>query len=623
MDSPAPADEISEPEPELARPPAPPDKPSFRRVARTVAKTLGLAWRASPRTAATMIGLTIITAALAPIVVTLSRHAVDLVAAAAQGRAVGVGQLVPWVAAMGALGALQTIFAGLQGNRQEIFAFMVNRQAERLFLEKASETELARFDDPAWHDRVQRVSRDINYRPYNLSYQSIAIVGALVTLAGMFGVLLSLHPVLLLLAVLSVTIVIPFERRINREIYQFWYAHTAKEREQWYYRWLLSDTAPAKDLRAYGLEGPLLGRHQRLSGERLRELRRLHRRSDRVTVLGGLLGGTALVAAYVFVAYRGAAGELSAGEVTALIAAIASVSSQVGSLSSSLVGIDQHAPFLEDFFDFLTIRPTILVPAAPAVVPRPLRGGISFEDVTFSYPGVERRALDRFDLKIADGEMVALVGDNGAGKTTLVKLLLRFYDPQGGTVRVGGLDLRDADPGQLRQRIGVLFQDYARFSMTARDAVLFGRIDAADGDDRRVWRALEAARADDLVRALPQQLDSYVGRMFEGGKDLSGGEWQRLALARLMFRDADLWILDEPTSSLDPEAEAAIFGQLKQELAGRIGIVISHRFSTVRIADRIVVMQDGRIVEVGSHQELMARAGRYARLFELQASAYR
>jgi ATP-binding cassette subfamily B protein len=229
-------------------------------------------------------------------------------------------------------------------------------------------------------------------------------------------------------------------------------------------------------------------------------------------------------------------------------------------------------------------------------------------------------------LRIRGGELIALVGENGAGKSTLIKLLLRFYDADQGAVRVGGVDLKDVDPEELRNRIGVLFQDYANYELTIRDNVVMGRPDgkpSVEIDDERVMEALRNSRSEWLVKKMPNGLDSKVGRLFEGGHDLSGGEWQRLALARIMYRDADIWILDEPTSSLDPEAEAVIFAELKENLKGRIGIVISHRFSTVRIADRIAVVADGRITELGTHEELIAAEGRYAQLFELQAAGYR
>ena len=262
------------------------------------------------------------------------------------------------------------------------------------------------------------------------------------------------------------------------------------------------------------------------------------------------------------------------------------------------------------------------VPATPRSIPEDSIDAIEFDDVSFTYPGGTEPALAGLNLHIRKGELMALVGENGAGKSTLIKLLLRFYDVEQGSVKIGGIDVKEMDPQELRNRIGVLFQDYANYELSVRENVMMGRPNGVT-DDTKVIKALQDSRSEWLVSKMPNGLDSKVGRLFEGGHDLSGGEWQRLALARIMYRNADIWILDEPTSSLDPEAEAAIFAELKENLKGRIGIVISHRFSTVRIADRIAVIDDGRVTELGTHEELIAAGNRYAELFELQASGYR
>jgi ATP-binding cassette subfamily B protein len=331
--------------------------------------------------------------------------------------------------------------------------------------------------------------------------------------------------------------------------------------------------------------------------------------------------GTALALAYVFVALRGVAGTIDPGGVVLVIGAFTSVSGTLGNISSTFVSVDQHTTFLDDYFSFLAIERLVPVPIPPRPIPAVI-DGIDFEDVTFSYPGGTEPAVAGLNLHIRAGELIALVGENGAGKSTLVKLLLRFYDADTGSVRVGGVNLKDVDPEELRSRIGVLFQDYANYELTVRDNVVMGRPEIV-ADDERVMEALRRSRSEWLVKKMANGLDSKVGRLFEGGHDLSGGEWQRLALARIMYRNADIWILDEPTSSLDPEAEAGIFAELKENLKGRIGIVISHRFSTVRIADRIAVIEDGRVSELGTHDELLRADGRYAHLFELQAAGYR
>jgi ATP-binding cassette subfamily B protein len=268
------------------------------------------------------------------------------------------------------------------------------------------------------------------------------------------------------------------------------------------------------------------------------------------------------------------------------------------------------------------VKPLIRKAESPQQLPDNHISSVSFENVDFTYSGAHEPAVSGLNLEIRKGELVALVGENGAGKSTIVKLLMRFYDADGGAIRVDGIDVRDLDPEGLRRRIGVLFQDFATYELSVRENVLMGRPDDPP-DEERVMKALRDSRSESMLRKMPQGLDSKVGRLFEGGQDLSGGEWQRLAIARIMYRDADLWILDEPTSSLDPEAEAAIFAELKENLKGRMALVISHRFSTVRIADRIAVVEGGRITESGTHQELLRLGGRYAQLFELQAAGYR
>ena len=348
----------------------------------------------------------------------------------------------------------------------------------------------------------------------------------------------------------------------------------------------------------------------------------MYRSATRISMLTGLVSGTTLALAYGFVAVRGLAGTIDPGGVVLVIGAFAAVAGTLGQISSTFVAVDQHTTFLDDYFSFLSIDPLLKRPAVPDPLPEGPIGGIDFENVGFTYPGGTEPALSGLNLEIRGGELIALVGENGAGKSTLVKLLLRFYDADPGSVRVGGVDLRNVEPEVLRRRIGVLFQDYPSYELSVRENVVMGRPDVP-GDDERVMQALRRSRSEWLVNKMPRGLDSRVGRLFEGGHDLSGGEWQRLALARIMYRDADVWILDEPTSSLDPEAEAGIFAELKENLKGRIGIVISHRFSTVRIADRIAVVADGQVTELGTHEELLAQKGRYAELFDLQAQGYR
>ena len=377
-----------------------------------------------------------------------------------------------------------------------------------------------------------------------------------------------------------------------------------------------------KEIRAYVLSDYLLGRHHKLSEDLFSQREKMYRSGVRVSLLTGIVTATTLALAYVFIAIRGIEGTIDPGGVVLVIGAFTSVSGTLGQISSTFVAVDQHTTFLDDYFSFLAIGQLLPVPDVPEAIPETSINAIEFNNVRFTYPGGSAPAVEGLNLEIKKGELMALVGENGAGKSTLVKLLLRFYDADEGAVLVGGVDVKNMDPKALRSRIGVLFQDYATYELTIRENVTLGRPNG-NADDDMVLKALKDSRSEWLVKKMSNGLDSKVGRLFEGGHDLSGGEWQRLALARIMYRNADVWILDEPTASLDPEAEAAIFAELKENLKGRIGIVISHRFSTVRIADRIAVIDGGRVTELGTHEELLRRKSQYARLFELQASGYR
>jgi ATP-binding cassette subfamily B protein len=429
-------------------------------------------------------------------------------------------------------------------------------------------------------------------------------------------------PRLVLLAVVSVLPMLVGQRRVNQRIYQLHRSTTAEQRELHYLQEVIAGPHMAKELRAYGLEGRVRERWRELARAMYGRRRRLYGQADRLVLLSGLVSGVAVTLSYGLVATGAIHGRLTAGDLTALLVAVASIAVQANSLASNLAVVDEHARFLGDYFDLLTVEPRITAPELPVPLPGRLDGGIVFDGVSFTYPSGTRPAMEGLNLRIAPGEMVAVVGDNGAGKSTLVKLLLRFYDPAEGVIRLGGVDLRRADPHAVRERIGVLFQDFATYELSVRDNVALGRIDS-DPNDEQILKALEAARAAPVLDGLPDGLDSRVGHLFEGGHDLSGGERQRLALARLLYRDADVWILDEPTAALDAEAEAAVFAELRCRLGDRMGIVISHRFSTVRIADRIVVLAGGRVVEEGTHAELLALGGRYAALFDLQAAGYR
>jgi ATP-binding cassette, subfamily B, bacterial len=590
------------------------------RVRKNLRQGMALAWAASPRSLVKYSVLGIINSAMPPISVYLGAVLVNRIAEA-RLHSVRFIDMLPIVVGLWLATGVQRAIGAYSGYGRNLFVRRVQLEAERRLLAQASRLDLGHFDNSDWHDRLARAKRDISWRPGDLTWSVLGLSGNIVTIVLMASLLASLHYVLVILALAGAVLSLLLERRVTSRLYEFFYKETPEEREREYVADLLVQPRTTKEIRAYVLADYLLERHRGMSESLFKLREEMYRTGTRTSILSGLITGTALALAYVFVAVRGAAGTIDPGGVVLVIGAFTSVSGTLSNISSTFVSVDQHTTFLEDYFSFLAIDPLVPVPSPPVALP-PIVDSIDFDDVTFTYPGGKEPAVQGLNLHIHAGELVALVGENGAGKSTLVKLLLRFYDADHGSVRVGGVNLKDVDPEDLRGRIGVLFQDYANYELTVRDNVMMGRPDVSP-DDQRVLEALRRSRSEWLVKKMPNGLDSKVGRLFEGGHDLSGGEWQRLALARIMYRNADIWILDEPTSSLDPEAEAAIFAELKENLRGRIGVVISHRFSTVRIADRIAVMVDGRVAELGTHEELLRSGGRYEQLFELQAAGYR
>jgi ATP-binding cassette subfamily B protein len=591
------------------------------RVRKNLGRGLELAWSASPASLVRYSLLGMLNAAMPPLTVYLGAQLVDRIVEA-RTAALSFSDMLPLVVGLWLAAVFQRGISAYMGHGRDLFVRRVELEAERRLLAHASRLDLGHFDNSDWHDRLARAKRDLSWRPGDLTWSLLGLSANAVTILLMATLLASLHYLLVVLALGSAALSLLLEGRMTVRMYEFFYREAPEERERDYLGDLLAQPRTTKEVRAFVLADYLLGRHTKLSEDLFRQRARIYRSRARVSMLTGLATGTTLAAAYVFVATQGLAGAIDAGGVVLVLGAFTAVAGTLTQISATFVAIDQHTTFLDDYFSFLSVPPLLSVPNPPDELPAGAIQRVEFDNVAFTYPGGTEPAVDGLSLRIERGELVALVGENGAGKTTLVKLLLRFYDPQQGSVNVDGVDLRRVEPEALRNRIGVLFQDFANYELSVRENVVLGRPDR-EVDDARVMEALKDSRSEWLVNKMPRGLESKVGRLFEGGHDLSGGEWQRLALARIMYRDADIWILDEPTSSLDPEAEAAIFAELKENLRGRIGIVISHRFSTVRIADRIAVIAGGRVAELGTHAELVRAGGRYAQLFELQAAGYR
>ena len=397
---------------------------------------------------------------------------------------------------------------------------------------------------------------------------------------------------------------------------------TTERRELDYLRQTGASTSTAKEVKLFGLHGFLIERYRTVSETIRGENAAFARR--RATAGAGLaaVGTVGYYAAYGYLAWRTATGALTVGDLTFLAASFLRLRGLLAGLLSGVSTLASQALYLKDLFDFLEVKPSITSPVAGVPFPAAIRDGMVFEGVGFRYPGAKGWAVRHLSFRVPAGQVVALVGENGAGKTTLVKLMTRLYDPVEGRITLDGVDLRAYDLDGLRAGIGVIFQDFVRYDLSAGDNIAVGRV-ALRADRERIAAAAALGRADEVVERLEGGYDQMVGRRFKGGVELSGGEWQKVAIARAYMRDAGLLILDEPTAALDARAEFEVFQRFKGLSDGRTAVLISHRFSSVRMADRIVVIGGGRVLEEGTHPALLARGARYAELFELQAAGYR
>jgi len=488
-------------------------------------------------------------------------------------------------------------------------------------MDHAATLDLADFEDAGFQDRLDRARRQTMGR-IPLLAQLMQQMQDIVTVISFGAGLLLYNP--WLVALLGVTLIPAFfgEAHYNARVYEMNFRRTAEQRERNYLRQLAASADSVKEVRIFGLADFLRDRYAELSERFYAENRHIARSRTLVVGLLTAIGTLGYYAALVWIIASTLTGSLSIGDLTFLSGAFLRLRGLIEGLLTGFSATTAQAMYLDDLFDFFSTRPRLAVPADPVPIPRPIRQGFRFESVGFRYPGTDRWALRELNLQLNAGETVALVGENGAGKTTIVKLLTRLYDPDEGRITLDGIDLRDFAPDALQREVGVIFQDFVRFNMTAADNIAVGRIEARE-DRPRITAAAEAARADPMIARLPDGYAQMIGKRFWNGVELSGGEWQKLAIARAYMRDAQVLILDEPTAALDARAEAEVFARFKELSAGRMAVLISHRFSSVRMADRIVVLAHGRIEAQGTHEALLAQPGRYRDLFELQAAGYR
>ena len=488
-------------------------------------------------------------------------------------------------------------------------------------MEHAATLDLEDFEDSELQDKLDRARRQTMGR-MTLMTQLFGQAQDAITVVSFAAGLVVYAPWLMVLLLVALLPAFIGEAHFNALNYSLNFAWTPERRELEYVRQTGASVETAKEVKIFGLSGFLIARYRQLADGFYAANRRLAiGRAGWGSVLTAL-GTLGYYVAYAYIAWRTVRGEFSIGDLTFLAGSFRRLRTLLEGLLSGFSAVAGQALYLDDLYSFFEIEPEIVSPPDPRPFPVPIREGFVFEDVGFRYPGAERWAVRHLDFHLRAGEVLALVGENGAGKTTLVKLLARLYDPDEGRILLDGVDLREYDLDLLRSQVGVIFQDFVRYHLTAAENIAVGRIEARD-DRARIVEAARRSLANEVIERLPKGYDQVIGKRFRTGVDLSGGEWQKVAIARAYMRDAQLLILDEPTAALDARSEFEVFQRFKDLSAGKTAVLISHRFSSVRMADRILVMNEGRFEALGTHEELMAQRGRYAELFELQAAGYR
>lgn len=588
---------------------------------RNIPAFLRLIWGTSPGMTAGNIGIRILRAAIPLAMLQVARLIIDEVILLSQNPGqYSHAYLIMLVGIEFGLAILSDLLNRAAALLDSLLGDLLANSSSVRLMEHAATLDLDQFEDANFYDKLERARRQTLSRTI-LMAQVLGQMQDAITLGFLAMGLLTFNPWLMLLLLIAVIPAFLGESHFNERSYSLVHGWTPERRELDYLRLTGASDETAKEIKIFGLSGFLIDRFRELSNRFYADNKKLALKRAAWGTVFATLGSAGYYGAYVFIIFRTVNGQISIGDLTFYAGSFARMRGLLESMLNRFAGIAEGALYLQDFFDFFHIKPHITPQTNSRPFPNPIREGFVFENVGFKYSHSEKWAIRNLSFTMKAGEKLALVGENGAGKTTLVKLLARLYDPTEGRILLDGYDLREYDPADLRKEIGVIFQDFVKFQMTASHNIAVGRIEEKQ-NEARIRTSAAQSLADTVINKLPEGYNQMIGRRFAKGVDLSGGEWQKIALGRAYMRDAQLLILDEPTAALDARAEHEVFLRFAELTQGKTAVLISHRFSTVRMADRILVLDRGHLLEIGSHQELLAKNGRYAELFNLQARGY-
>jgi ATP-binding cassette subfamily B protein len=597
----------------------------FRNSYQNVPRAFQLVWQAHRVGTIAMAVVTLLAAVLPASQAWVAKLIVDSVVQSIDtGMSVqeGFTATLPFLLLEFALIALGSVLSQSRNLLEHILHSRMAHAINVAIIRKAQALDLHYFENADFYDQLQNARREADFRALGTVNTSFIVLQSLITLASFAVILLSFNP-LIALILFGATIPSFIAQTHYSNLYFRLLTWRAPEfRRMQYLEYLLTVDNSAKEVKLFGLGEPLLRRYENTFWKYYSEDEKLARRRSFISILWGLLATVSYYGAYAWIIWLTIGGRITLGDMTLYITLFRQSQTTFQGIFASMGRLYESGLFLNNLFSFLELRPQMAATGQSLPVPRPLRHGIELRGVSFRYPDRDAWALRDVSLHIAPGEKLALVGANGAGKTTLIKLLTRLYDPTEGQILLDGVDLRDYDLEDLRRAMGVIFQDFVHYHTSARENIGFGQIDAME-EDWRIFDAAQRGGADEVIDTLPQGYETMLGKWFSQGQELSGGQWQKIALGRAFMRDSEVLVLDEPTAALDAEREYEIFQRFRELTAGKTALLISHRFSTVRMADRIAVIEGGQLTELGTHAELLLQGGTYARLFEMQAEGYR